>query len=326
MQSSVLQNTHVDALTQKVLDGHLLTKAEILLLAEADLASLAQQANTIREFFCGKSVDICCIINAKSGRCPENCKFCAQSSFYQTNTAEYPLLSENIIAKQAKKAEQAGIGRFSLVCSGRKPSKEDLTVLAYSLQKIQETSTVSRCASLGLLEKEEYLLLKEHGLMRVHNNLESSENYFPKVCTTHSFADKVRAVRLAQACGLEVCSGGIWGLGESLEDRIDMAFSLQELGILSVPINILFPIKGTPFEHNKALTYDEIIRSLALYRFILPKAYLRLAGGRKLLPDNGRRCFESGANALITGDMLTTQGIGVEEDKAMFQALGFCAE
>lgn len=323
---SASTSEHVDALAQKVLAGCLLAKEEILFLAGTDSMYLAKRANIIREFFCGKSVDICCIINAKSGHCSENCKFCAQSSFYQTNAAEYPLLFENIITEQAKKAEQAGIGRFSLVCSGRKPSKEDLVALALTLQKIQETSAISRCASLGLLEKEEYLLLKEHGLTRVHNNLESSENYFPKVCTTHSFVDKVRAIRLAQACGLEVCSGGIWGLGESLEDRIDMAFSLQELGILSVPINILFPIKGTPFEHNKALSYEEIIRSLALYRFILPKAYLRLAGGRKLLPDNGRRCFESGANALITGDMLTTQGIDVEEDKAMFQALGFCVE
>lgn len=323
---SASASEYVDELAQKVLDGFLLTKEEILLLAGADISCLAKKANTIREFFCGKRADICCIINAKSGRCSENCKFCAQSSFYQTNAAEYPLLAEDIIAEQAKKAELAGIGRFSLVCSGRKPGRQDLAALAKSIEKIQQTSCISRCASLGLLTKEEYLVLKEHGLTRVHNNLESSENYFPKVCTTHSFADKVHSIRQAQECGLEVCSGGIWGLGESLLDRIYMAFSLQELGILSVPINILFPIKGTPFEHNQALTYDEIIRSLALYRFILPKAYLRLAGGRKLLPDNGRRCFESGANALITGDMLTTQGIGVKEDKAMFHDLGFFAE
>lgn len=326
MKSAAFISERVDALAQKVLAGYLLTKEEVLFLAGADNAQLAKRANTIREFFCGNKVDICCIINAKSGHCSENCKFCAQSSFYRTNAAEYPLLAEEIIAEQAKKAEQAGIGRFSLVCSGRKPGKEDLTALARALEKMQKTSSISRCASLGLLTKEEYLLLKEYGLTRVHNNLESSENYFPNVCTTHSFADKVHSIRMAQECGLEVCSGGIWGLGESLEDRIDMAFSLQKLGILSVPINILFPIKGTPFEHNKALTYEEIIRSLALYRFILPKAYLRLAGGRKLLPDGGRCCFESGANALITGDMLTTQGIGVEEDKAMFQSLGFCVE
>lgn len=323
---SVSTSEHVDALAQKVLAGCLLTKEEILFLAGTDSAHLAKRANSIREFFCGNHVDICCIINAKSGRCLENCKFCAQSSFYQTNAAEYPLLAEDIIAEQAKKAEQAGIGRFSLVCSGRKPSRQDLADLAHSIEKIQQTSSISRCASLGLLTKEEYLVLKDHGLTRVHNNLESSEKYFPKICTTHSFADKVHSIRQAQECGLEVCSGGIWGLGESLSDRIDMAFSLRELGILSVPINILFPIKGTPFEQNKALGYEEIIRSLALYRFILPKAYLRLAGGRKLLPDNGRRCFESGANALITGDMLTTQGIGVKEDKAMFQDLGFCVE
>lgn len=326
MQSFVLPNASVDVLTQKVMDGFLLTKEEIILLSQADIAYLAKKANQIREFFCGKRVDICCIVNAKSGRCSEDCKFCAQSSFYRTKSAEYSLLSENIIIEQAKKAEQAGIGRYSLVCSGRRPTTQDMHALARFIKKIKESSSVSCCASLGLLTKEEYLLLKEHGLTRVHNNLESSDNFFPNICTTHSFADKIRSIRQAQECGLEVCSGGIWGLGEALEDRIDMAFSLQELGILSVPINILFPIEGTPFARNGALPYEEIIRSLALYRFILPKAYLRLAGGRKLLPDNGRRCFESGANALITGDMLTTQGIGVEEDKAMFKTLGFCAE
>lgn len=323
---SILPHSEVNALTQKVLDGILLTKEEIFLLAQADIVYLAQKANAVREFFCGKRVDMCCIINAKSGHCSENCKFCAQSSFYHTGASEYPLLSETVIAEQAKKAELAGIGRFSLVCSGRKPGRQDMQALALSIAKIRETSSISCCASLGLLEKEDYLLLKEHGLTRVHNNLESSENFFPNVCTTHNFADKIRSIRMAQECGLEMCSGGIWGLGESLEDRIDMAFSLQELGVLSVPINILFPIKGTPFESNKPLAYDEIILSLALYRFILPRAYLRLAGGRKLLADKGRRCFESGANALITGDMLTTQGVGAEEDKAMFKALGFCVE
>lgn len=323
---ALLSHSEIDALTQKVLDDIWLTKEEIFLLAQADCSYLAKQANKIREFFCGKRVDMCCIINAKSGRCSENCKFCAQSSFYHTSALEYPLLAENMIAEHAKKAEQAGIGRFSLVCSGRKPSKQDMQVLASSIEKIKETNSISCCASLGLLDKEDYLLLKKHGLTRVHNNLESSEKYFSSVCTTHSFADKVQSIRMAQECGLEVCSGGIWGLGESLKDRIDMAFSLQELGVLSVPINILFPIKGTPFEQNTPLTYDEIILSLALYRFILPRAYLRLAGGRKLLSDKGRRCFESGANALITGDMLTIQGVGVEEDKAMFNALGFCVE
>ena len=236
------------------------------------------------------------------------------------------MLPEDVLVENAKKAEQAKIGRYSLVCSGRSPGGADLQKLASCLKRIKETAKVSCCASLGLLDKDAYLLLKQHGLERVHNNLESSETFFAKVCTTHGFADKLRTIRLAKECGLEVCSGGIWGLGESLEDRIDMAFSLSELGISSVPVNILFPVQGTPFERNEPLSYDEIVLSLALYRFILPKAYLRLAGGRKLLPDKGRRCFESGANALITGDMLTTQGIGAEEDKTMLKSLGFLVE
>ncbi len=313
----------VDFLTQKVLAGEMLTKEEILLLTSVNVQKLAQKANEIRQFFCKNIVDICAIINAKNGACSEDCKFCAQSSFYQTAIQEYDLLATETILKQAYLAEQAGIMRFSLVCSGRKPKKKDMPYLANALDNIQKKQKINRCASLGLLEKEDYLFLKEHGLERVHNNLESSEKYFSKVCTTHKFKDKIRSIKLALSCGLEVCSGGIFGLGESLEDRIDMAFFLQELGILSVPINILFPIKGTPFENNIALSYDEIIQSIALYRFILPKAFLRLAGGRKLLPDNGRRCFESGANALITGDMLTTSGVGIDEDKKMLLSLGF---
>lgn len=313
----------VDFLTQKVLAGEMLTKEEILLLTSVNVQTLAQKANEIRQFFCKNIVDICAIINAKNGACSEDCKFCAQSSFYQTAIQEYDLLATETILKQAYLAEQAGIMRFSLVCSGRKPKKKDMPYLANALDNIQKKQKINRCASLGLLEKEDYLFLKEHGLERIHNNLESSEKYFSKVCTTHKFKDKITSIKLALSCGLEVCSGGIFGLGESLEDRIDMAFSLQELGILSVPINILFPIKGTPFENNIALSYDEIIQSIALYRFILPKAFLRLAGGRKLLPDNGRRCFESGANALITGDMLTTSGVGIDEDKNMLLSLGF---
>lgn len=315
-----------EQLFEKVLAGSRLGKEEIFLLAEKDIAWLAEKADRLRRHFCGNKADICCIINAKSGHCSENCKFCAQSSFYKTKAEQYPLVAEETVLAHAQRAEQAGIMRYSLVCSGKKPSQKDLSVLGGYLEKLKNTRSIARCASLGLLNEEEYRFLKDKGLTRVHNNLETSEKYFPNVCTTHGFADKTASIRLAQKCGLEVCSGGIWGLGESLEDRIDMAFSLQELGILSVPLNILFPIEGTPYEHNEPLEYDEIIRSIALYRFILPKAFLRMAGGRKLLPDNGRRCFESGANALITGDMLTTQGAGAEEDKTMLIRLGFCVE
>lgn len=319
-------SVQAEQLAVRILDGAVPEREEILRIAAADVQVLAGLADGIRRHFCGNSADICCIVNAKSGRCSENCKFCAQSSFYRTEAEEYPLVSTQTVLEHAERAEQAGIMRYSLVCSGRKPAKADMPKLVEFLGRLKQERRIGRCASLGLLEEEEYLRLKEKGLERVHNNLESSRAYFPNVCTTHTFDDKIRSIRLAQKCGLEVCSGGIWGLGESLEDRLDMAFVLRELGILSVPINILFPIAGTPYERNAPLGYDEIIRSLALYRFILPAAFLRLAGGRKLLPDSGRRCFESGANALITGDMLTTSGVGVEEDKKMLKALGFSAE
>ena len=182
---------------------------------------------------------------------------------------------------------------------------------------------ISPCASLGLLSREEFTLLKEAGLERVHNNLETSRRYFPEVCSTHTYDDKLQAIRNAQAAGLEVCSGGILGMGETVEDRVDMALELRRLGIRSVPLNLLNPIPGTPFAGRRPLPAEEMRKSAALFRWILPRAEIRLAGGRGLLPDKGRACFASGANAAITGDMLTTAGITVETDRKMLREMGF---
>ena len=192
-----------------------------------------------------------------------------------------------------------------------------------AVRQIGKETRLSMCISFGLLNEEQYQRLKESGVTRVHNNLETSRRNFPNICTTHSFDDKVNAIRAAQAAGLTVCSGGIMGLGETVEDRIDMAITLRELGIKSVPINMLNPILGTPFGENKKLTTEEMRRIVAVYRFLLPDAFIRLAGGRGLLPDKGKSCFESGANAAISGDMLTTGGITVDTDKKLLQELGY---
>lgn len=173
------------------------------------------------------------------------------------------------------------------------------------------------------MNEAQFKKLHETGVERVHNNLESSRCHFPEVCTTHSFDDKVNAIKAAQKAGMSVCSGGIMGIGETMEDRIDMALELRSLGINSVPVNILNPIAGTPYEHNKRLSDTEIQRIIALYRFILPKAFIRLAGGRGLLADKGLACFKSGANAAISGDMLTTSGISIDTDMKMIKELGF---
>lgn len=315
--------TQLDDLKNKILDEYQITKEEILSLLDFPIQDLSRVANEIRQKFCNNIFDICTIINAKSGKCSENCKYCAQSSFYDTKVEEYPLLSIEKILAEAKNNEQKGVLRFSIVTSGKKPTKNELEQICEIIKEIKSNCDMKICASLGLLEYYELKKLKEAGLSRFHNNLESSENYFKKVCTTHTTQDKIKTIKAAQKAGLSVCSGGIIGLGETFEDRIDMAFLLRELKVKSIPINILNSIKGTPFEKNASLTEEDIIRTCALFRFINPKAFIRLAGGRKLLKDKGINCFQSGINAVISGDMLTTTGISIRSDLDIIKKLGY---
>ena len=313
----------VQSLAQKVLDGHHVTREEALWLYEQPLKELSSLANKIREHFCSTGFDICTIINAKSGRCSENCRFCSQSIHSHTASAVYPLLSAEKIVEQAKQDAAQGVLRFSIVTSGKRLTNREVLKICEAVKAIKATCNISVCVSLGLLKQEQFCWLKEAGVERVHNNLETSERYFPSVCTTHTFADKIAAIRAAQAAGLPVCSGGIMGLGESVEDRIDMALSLRELGVKSIPVNMLNAIEGTPFEGNQRLLPEDMQRIVAVYRFILPEASIRLAGGRGLLGDKGLACFKAGANAVISGDMLTTAGITVATDMQLIKDLGF---
>ncbi len=314
----------VKELKEKVLNGKLIGKEEALFLAkEAPLKELTEAANEIRKHFCEDKFDICTIINGKSGKCSENCKFCAQSSFYDTHIKEYSLLNSKAIVKEAKYNDERGVLRFSIVTSGRKLSDKEIDSVCESIKEINKNTSVSVCGSFGLLSEEQYKKLKEAGLTRVHNNLETSRKNFKNICTTHTFDEKVQAIKNAKNAGLNICSGGIMGLGETMEDRIDMALELRELGVLSIPVNILNPIKGTPFENNKLLTNDEICRIVAVYRFLIPNGAIRLAGGRGLLQDKGESCFLSGANAAISGDMLTTSGITIKEDMNLLNKIGY---
>ena len=313
----------LEKITEKVLLNKEITKAEAMELINEDLNQLTTAANQIREHFCGNGFDICTIINAKSGKCSENCKYCAQSASYETKVEQYPLLTKEEITEQAKYNDERGVLRFSLVTSGKRLSDEEIMKACEAIRKLKQETEIAVCVSMGLLEEKQFRLLKEAGATRVHNNLEASESYFANVCTTHTFADKVEAIKAAKRAGLSVCSGGIMGLGETMEDRIDLAFSLKKLDICSVPVNMLNPIKGTPYEENPILTNEEMCRIIAIFRFILPKASIRLAGGRGLLADKGRSCFLSGANAAISGDMLTTSGISIETDKKMLKELGY---
>ncbi|MBR2209277.1 MAG: biotin synthase BioB [Synergistaceae bacterium] len=312
-----------EILCEKVLNDYEITREEALNLYSQPLEELAACANEIRKKFCAEKFDICTIINARSGKCSENCKFCAQSAHYKTGVEEYSLLSSEEIARKAKLDYAEGAAHYGIVTSGRTLNDEDVEKVCEAVRKIKAETGIAVCASLGLLNENQYKKLKKAGLVRVHNNLETSENYFPTVCTTHKFSDKVKAIKAAQSAGLEVCSGGIIGIGESIEDRIDMALSLRDLKIDSVPVNMLNPIKGTPLEANEKLTSDDLRRTIAVYRFILPRAYIRVAGGRGLLNDKGKGCFLSGANASISGDMLTTAGISIKTDIEMLEGLGF---
>lgn len=313
----------IDNLKEKVLSGSEITKEEAMKLYQEPLEELTRAADEIRQHFCGNGFDICTIINGKSGRCSENCKYCAQSSFYHTKVEEYPLLGTDEIVEQAKYNDERGVLRYSIVTSGKRLSEKEIDKMCETIREIKKQTDIEVCISFGLLKEEEYRKLREAGATRVHNNLETSRRNFPNVCTTHDFEDKIAAIRAAKNAGLSVCSGGIMGLGETIEDRIDMALTLRELKINSVPVNMLNPIPGTPYEKNPRLTEDDMRRIVSVYRFLLPKASIRLAGGRGLLSDKGKSCFESGANAAISGDMLTTAGITIETDMNLLDALGY---
>ncbi len=312
-------------LKNRVLSGELLNRESILTLCQAPLDELCSAADEIRAHFCGNGFDLCTIVNGKSGRCSEDCKYCAQSAHYQTHVEEYSLLGTDEIVRQAKHHAEQGVLRYSIVTSGRKLGDADISQVCESIRAIKASTDIEVCVSFGLLDEAAFRKVKAAGASRVHCNLESSRSYFPTVCTTHTYDEKIETLQAARRAGLSICSGGIMGLGESMEDRIDMALTLQELGVKSIPINFLNPIPGTPFADNAPLSDEEKRRIVAIYRFILPNTSIRLAGGRGLIVDKGEGCFRSGANAAISGDMLTTAGITVETDLQLLDRLGYQA-
>lgn len=315
----------IDDLKERVVAGEKTTREEALRLVDAPLDPLTRAADVIRRHFCGDGFDLCSIVNAKSGRCSENCKFCAQSGHYMTRVEEYPLLSVEELVASARHDASKGVLRFSFVTSGRKLTSSDVSTLCEASRRVRDEIGVAVCGSLGLLSAEDYAALKASGLTRIHNNLEASRRFFPSVCTTHTYDEKLAALRRARDAGMSLCSGGIFGMGETWEDRVDMALDLRELGVRSVPINILNAIPGTPLASSNLtpLTSADARRIVAVYRFLLPDAAIRLAGGRGLLEDKGFGCFQSGANATITGDMLTTAGVAILSDVAAIRAMGY---
>ncbi|ADL50265.1 biotin synthase BioB [Clostridium cellulovorans] len=312
-------------LEKKVLEGETINFQEAMDLAsiegKAEIKELCNSANNIRKFFCGNEVDLCSIMNAKSGQCSEDCKFCAQSAHYKTKVEVYSLVSKEAAVKLAKENESEGVNRFSLVTSGKGLSKNDFPKVLEIYKALNEKIKIDLCVSLGILEYQEFLKLKDVGITMYHHNLETSEEFYSKICTTHSYQERIDTINAAKKAGVDICSGGIIGLGETFEDRISLALKLRELEVKSIPINILNPIEGTPLENNEALSQEEILKTVAIFRFINPKVLIRLAGGRNLINQYGKECFNAGVNATITGNYLTTSGNKICDDKAMIREL-----
>lgn len=310
-------------LAKEIIEGRRLTEADdISFMITCDLKELQEGADEIRGYLCGNKVDLCTIINGKSGKCGENCKYCAQSAHYHTCVEEYEFLPTEVILKEAMANEKEGVDRFAIVTAGRKLDGEDFEKAIAAYEVMHEKCKIDLCASMGFLEKEQFVRLKEAGVTSYHDNIETSRNYFPNICTTHTFDEKIKTIKTAQEVGLCVCSGGIIGMGESWEDRIDMAFTLAELGIESIPINALMPIKGTPLEGLERISQEDILRTIAIFRYINPTANVRLAAGRAILNNNGEEAFLSGASATITGNMLTTSGSTIQSDRELLIKLG----
>lgn len=314
-------------LTKEIINGRRLNRNDDLdFLLTTDLEELCMGADKIRKELCGDKVDLCTIINGRSGGCSENCKFCAQSAHHNTEIKEYGFLDQDVIIEDCKRNEANGVHRYSIVTAGRALNGADFDKAVQAYKRMSEECSINLCASHGFLSEEEFIRLKEAGVTMYHSNIETSKRNFQNICTTHSYEDKIREIKLAQKAGFKVCSGGIIGMGETWEDRIDMAVSLYELNVVSIPINVLMPIKGTPLETVKRISIEDILRTIAIFRYINPTSYIRMAAGRSYFQDGGKRIFCSGANATITGDMLTTVGNNTYQDKIMLVDLGFNIE
>lgn len=319
----------INKIIEKVLSGNSITEKEALELIniknydEEALKILFKGADRIREKFNGNKIDLCTIINVKSGNCNENCKYCAQSIHYNTGIKDYEFMDKEEILQKVLLNKKEGANKVSLVSSGRGINNDkDLEFICNSYKLLNEKVDIQLCASHGIITYEQALRLRESGVKMYHHNIESCKNFYNNICTTHSYEDRIATIKNVKGAGLKICSGGILGLGETRTDRVKMAFELKELNVDSIPINILTPIKGTPLENREAEDPVEIIKTISIFRYILPNKVLRYAGGRKLLGKLQDIGLKSGINGMLTGNFLTTTGSTIESDKNMIKAQG----
>lgn len=304
----------IQTLTEKALAGQAATRAEAERILgidrQTDIMLLLAHANLVRQHFHGDTIDLCAIVNAKSGRCSEDCAFCAQSAHFKTDVQEYPLMSTADIICAAEHCVQNNTHRFSIVTSGRGVSaEEDFESICATVRQLAAMPGMAPCASLGILSGDQFACLKKAGLKRYHHNLETAESFYGSICTTHSFSQRAATVRAAREAGLEVCSGGILGLGETPGQRVELALALRELDVNSVPLNFLNPIAGTRLENQPLLPPLDILKAIAMFRFVMPKKEIRVCGGREVnLRTLQPLMYLAGANGAMTGNYLTTAG------------------
>lgn len=311
-------------LADEIIEGKRLSREDNLdFFVTCNLNDLCAGADKIREACIGDRVDLCSIINGMSGRCPEDCKYCAQSAHNHTDCEVYDFLPEEKIMEACKTNEKEGVDRFAIVTAGRALSGEEFDKAIKAYERMNKECDIELCASMGFLSADQLHRLHEAGVTSYHHNIETSRRNFSNICSTHTYDMKIETLKKVKAEGMYACSGGIIGMGESWEDRIDMAVSLAEVGVDSIPINALMPIKGTPLENLESLTEDEILRTIAMFRYINPEADIRLAAGRALMKNDGEMAFKSGASATITGNMLTTVAAAtIQSDRKMLQNIG----
>ena len=315
----------IDSCMKKVINGNTISFDEAERLISTDnLIKLADSANLITRKFSQDSVDVETLLNAKSGNCPEDCSFCAQSTFYETGITKYPLLPDEIILDKAVEAKINGAASFCLVCAYREPPQNEFENICKVIERLRKEVDLDINVSLGFMTPQRAQRLKSLGVKRYNHNLEASESFFSEICKTHDFADRVKTARTVKDAGLELCCGGIIGMGETPKQRIELAFSLSTLEPDEVPINILIPRKGTPKElENCSINAMDIIRTITVWRFIMPKTILKIAGGREIyFKDNGKLALQAGANGIITGGYLTTNGNAPNKDIQMIHEIG----
>ncbi len=320
-------STHniVTELKDKVLSGGSISREDAEQLAAwPDREAVWSAAEEITREMCPRQFDSCSIVNARSGRCPENCKWCAQSAHYSTGCQSYEIIGDEECMAEARHNHSKGVKRFSLVASGRAVRGESLTHICSLLRRVKEEVGISTCASLGLIGHDELMALREAGVCRYHCNLETAPSHFATLCTTHTVDDKLATIRMAHELGFEVCSGGIIGMGESPQQRIEFAFTLREADPVSIPVNILCPIPGTPLESAAPLTDEEILDTVAMMRFVHPRVQIRFAGGRSRMSRATQlRAMRIAVNGGIVGDLLTTVGSQIDDDRRLTNEAGY---